>query len=424
MLTAAIVMSATLLVAWRTAVLLHPLLPRPAWGQVLIVGERWGWLGLPWDKRVLLYDPASNSSIAPTPWLDRRCSGPAVLLTIGPNAGRVLVAGCSRPRIGVSPFDFGLGSLEESTELYDPAENRFLRGPKTHNWRGIRVSWLNFWDGTATVITSGPNVGQILFVWDAVQSSELYNPIVNRFALGPEIKTGGFGHTATVIRSGPHAGKILFAGGQGGPGPISSTELYDPAGSIVEPGPNMITGRWGHTATVIPSGSNVGKILIAGGSNADSFVQFSSTEIYDPATNTFKPGPEMKESRYWHTATLITSGPNAGKILFAGGWGHWHDSATEFYDPAKNAFERGPNMNVGYGHTSATLIRSGADAGKVFFTEGLGEPFSGQSSSTEVYDPKLNVFLPGPKIDPDWDPADVVIELPSVPSTHRAGASP
>ena len=50
----------------------------------------------------------------------------------------------------------------------------------------------------------------------------------------------------------------------------------------------------------------------------------ASTELYNPATNTFAAGNQtasMNAARYGATATVLSIGPNAGKILIAGGAG-------------------------------------------------------------------------------------------------------
>lgn len=117
----------------------------------------------------------------------------------------------------------------------------------------------------------------------------------------------------------------------------------------------MDQDRTNATATVIPVGPNAGKILIAGGGdvNHDSL---SSTELYDPVANAFAPGPAMHWRRSEHIAIAIASGPNAGKILIAGGSGSREGdkragkedvalSSTELYDPATNTFAPGPAMH-------------------------------------------------------------------------------
>ena len=72
---------------------------------------------------------------------------------------------------------------------------------------------------------------------------------------------------------------------------------------------------------------------------------FATTELYDPASNTFAAANQtatMNVARGSATATMITSGPNAGKILIAGGASTSSALAsTELYDPATNSFRAG-----------------------------------------------------------------------------------
>lgn len=62
---------------------------------------------------------------------------------------------------------------------------------------------------------------------------------------------------------------------------------------------NLTTPRASHTATLLTSGSISGKILIIGGSSGLSYL--SSTELYDPAANTFTANSaSLMTARYLH----------------------------------------------------------------------------------------------------------------------------
>jgi hypothetical protein len=68
-------------------------------------------------------------------------------------------------------------------------------------------------------------------------------------------------------------GKVLTAGGWDGGG-LSDAELYDPvAGAFATTG-RLNTARYGHTATLLPSG----KVLVAGGSGY--LTTLASAELY------------------------------------------------------------------------------------------------------------------------------------------------
>ncbi|MGH7879362.1 MAG: Kelch repeat-containing protein, partial [Candidatus Binataceae bacterium] len=261
-------------------------------------------------------------------------------------------------------------------------------------------------------------------------------PFANIFAHGPELEHSRISNTATLISAGPNTGKVLFAGGADDP--VTATELYDPATNAFIAGPAMNANREAHTATVIAAGPDAGKILLAGGraeNRKGEIVSLSSTELYDPATNTFAPPgatATMQFARAFHTATVIPSGPNAGKILIAGGQDDRADqpnsmevcalSSTEIYDPATNRFVPGPPMRWRRTEQGAIAIASGPNAGKILIAGGVGSASHNLSdcrtaslASTELYDPATNSFAPGPLM--HGAPGDVVaLQLPSSPS--------
>ena len=73
---------------------------------------------------------------------------------------------------------------------------------------------------------------------------------------------------------------------------------------------SLAENRFGHTATLLPSGS----VLAAGGYNGSTL---ASAELYDRTTGTWSATGAMNGARDSHTATLLTT----GKVLIAGGFG-------------------------------------------------------------------------------------------------------
>jgi len=261
-----------------------------------------------------------------------------------------------------------------STELYDSISNTFASSPP---------SMTTTFDGsTITLLAAGPNAGQILIAGGGgTFAVNLYDPSFGTFATGPSLNSGHIGATATIIGVGPNTGKILVAAGLF---TSNATDIYDPAGNTITAGPALNVGRYNHTATTLVSGPNAGKILLAGGTNA---VALSSTELYDPVSNSFAPPAgtaTMVQARTQQTATLLASGPNAGMVLMAGGG---NTSATELYDPVGNSFAAGASMNVNRAGHIAAVLSSGPNAGKVLLAGG-----SGGGTSTELYDPAINTF--------------------------------
>ena len=373
---------------------------RSTWGQILLISdERERGKAGPYVAE--LYDPRSNRFVARRPVMNSGRDGTtATVIPIGPNAGKILVAG---------GFNDKSGPLS-SSELYDPATNTFAAGPELPG---------DIANHAAIPIPSGPKAGWILFVEFA--SSSLYDPTSNSFSPGPGAAYEYVYPTATVIRFGPNQGKMLVAGGVSGPTrddpratdySRNETELYDPLTNSFQRGPGMNSGRYWYTATVIGAGVNAGKILLVGGVRDDKELEspaLASSELYDPASNTFAPPratATMKTARFSHTASVITSGSNTGKILIAGGQQDDGDflSATELYDPAANRFEPGPPMHLARTEHLAITIASGPNAGKILIAGGVVVQCDERgcetalASSTELYDPAANRFIPGPRM--------------------------
>jgi hypothetical protein len=296
---------------------------------------------------------------------------------VAPTWGKVLVA---------EGFDASF-NIVSSTELYDPATNTFAAPADTAVMNVARLA------ATATLLVSGKVLIAGGFDVNALNSNlfstELYDPATNSFAFGPAMNVARDDSTATLLAS----GKVLIAGGDDNSGnSLSSTELYDPVTNSFAAAANtatMNTARDGTIATLLPSG----KVLIVGGFNTSGGSYLSSTELYDPVTSSFAAAANtatMNTGRCClKSATLLGS----GKVLIAGG----ADSAgpflssTELYDPVTNSFAAAANtatMNTGRALPAVTLLGSG----KVLFEGGLHDESGLTLSSTELYDPVSNSF--------------------------------
>ncbi len=394
-----IALSWTLIFAVQPA---HTQRRHPTWGEILISG---GYI----DNAIELYDPALNR-FAPEiamPRMKRRDGGTATVLVSGPNAGKVLLAGGGNRN----------GIARASTELYDPATDTVAPGPPMHIPREGHI---------AAMITLGPRAGMILIAGgrDAgnhrLSSAELYDPEASRFSPGSTMGVTCDHCPATTITSGKNAGKTLIAGCYDSDGQAALIELYDPVANKFIDGPRTNMLRV-YSATAIPSGTSAGKVLIIGAIETASQKITALTGFYDPDSNVFSPGPMVKNIRNGHTATVITSGPDAGKVLIAGG-GNWVDdspmlASTELYDPGSNVFSPGPSMSTGRAGHTATVIISGKNTGKILIAGGVnsdGVHPVATLSSTELYDPATNTFAPGPEM--NWARADAVaVQLPPAP---------
>jgi Galactose oxidase, central domain len=164
------------------------------------------------------------------------------------------------------------------------------------------------------------------------------------------------------------------------------------AGTFTATG-SLNTGRYGHTATLLPSG----KVLVAGGVDTNGNPT-ASAELYDPATGTWTYTTPMNSPHFLHTATLL---PN-GKVLIFGNNGTWVYSFTdingteyvfsplfEIYDPATETWANSSYVtNLYIMQHTATLLPNG----KVLIAGGANTP-SGSVSSAELFDPATDTWM-------------------------------
>jgi hypothetical protein len=169
------------------------------------------------------------------------------------------------------------------------------------------------------------------------QTMELvqYNPTVETsttFGLiapsgGTGLSTARYGHTATRYPPGcttNNTCKVLFAGGAG----TATADVYtEPVGAIAIPGNvgtlvavgAMSSVRFTHGAVRLdPTGlapvAN-GLILVAGGYSGAT--PLATTELFDPGTNTFLPGPSLAMKR--QEVSVVVSNAAANTALIVGG---------------------------------------------------------------------------------------------------------
>ena len=157
--------------------------------------------------------------------------------------------------------------------------------------------------------------------------------------------------------------------------------------------------RWGHTATLLQDG----RVLIAGGSAQKRSFYLDTTELYDPATNTWSAGAPMNARRLFHSATLLLD----GKVLVAGGEGfegvEGFSAGAELYDPATNTWTRTGSMAQGRARQLATRLQDGT-----VLVAG-GEDINGNLTSAEVYDPATGTWSPaGAMAEPHFSTAPLL----------------
>ena len=225
-------------------------------------------------------------------------------------------------------------------------------------------------------------------VW--LDSAELYDPAKGRFSPIGKMSARRAGATATLLPN----GKVLIAGGTDGFGKnLASAELYDPDTNTFSPTGSLGFPRCDATATLLKNG----KVLIAGGDAAGDDDQLASAEIYDPLTGLFLPTGSMHSPRSYFTAVRLKD----GKVLVAGGLSggqfpfHKVEATAEVYDPLTGRFTLTGEMSVPRYKQGAALLSDG----KVMIAGGSNEDGrQSKYSSTEIFDPQMNAFQPGPRM--------------------------
>ncbi len=244
-------------------------------------------------------------------------------------------------------------------------------------------------DHTSTLL---PN-GRVLIAGGMVEngvflsSAELYDPSNGRFVPTDGMQSRRAGHSATLLPD----GKVLIAGGlagrrfEGGPGVVATTEIYDPASGRFAPGPTMSTPRSGHAALLLLNG----RVLVAGGVDADER-PLSTSEIYDPASGRFTATASMHTSRVARGAVLLKD----GRVLVTGGGDLFRNAMTsaEIYDPRTAFWQSAGNMTSPREKHAAAVLSDG----RVLITGGSADGQWHPVRSAELFDPHTNRFTAVP----------------------------
>ncbi len=229
------------------------------------------------------------------------------------------------------------GTFLSTAEAYDPATNKF--GQLAAMSSG-RVDHSAITLATGEVLVTG---GYLL------STAELYDPRTNLWRATGALKTERGLHGSALLKD----GRVIVFGGRYTVG--RATEVFDPKTGTWQDGPplnassrvsmsvvRMIDGRvlvvgddvmdvgevltadgtsWSVTGTMKgprkdPAAALLrdGRVLLIGGYDATK-QRLSTTEIYDPPTNTWSDGPTMLHARAGHSVVTLTS----GALLVAGG---------------------------------------------------------------------------------------------------------
>jgi hypothetical protein len=206
-------------------------------------------------------------------------------------------------------------------------------------------------------------------------SADVYDPKLDAFT-EEAMPDARWGHTATVLPS----GGVAIIGSA--PEVVVASPVADTAASAATP---VVPGRTGGFATLLPSG----KVLLAGGDDGTS--DSSVSELYDPATNTFAKGGALDHPLYQPAIAYLPT----GDLLLAGGrYAHLVEQGitdTSIYRVAASTFEATASLATPRGLAAPILLPNG----EVLVTGGFDD-LTNDLASTEIYDAGRGTWRAGP----------------------------
>lgn len=268
-------------------------------------------------------------------------------------------------------------------EVYDPTTGTFSEtGEMATRREGAAAAPL----GNGEVLVAGGRTAGETFT--SVKTAEIYDPATGTFrATGP----------MAVVRAGLFAaplpdGDVLVGGGyeevfKTSTGYLASTEIYDPTTEEFSPGPELLTARYRAGAAQLRDGT----ILIAGGRSTTGFP--SSSEILDPETDEVTPGAEL-EAPGWLDAAALSSGR---VLFFEPGQFSEEEGLLQEYHPISETFSK---TIVAASHAGASLAP--LPEGRALLVGPASSGFGPQDHEAWIYTP------------PSGEPEEVAPERPTV----------
>lgn len=244
-------------------------------GRVLIAG---GWAGKAVTASAELYDPVHDRFEPLAPMHVARAGATASLLP----DGRVLVAGGQDNQL--EPV--------AAVEIFDPRSGRFVRAAALTEARMNHVA-VTLQDGRVLLIGGRQSRRGAMLA-----SAEWFAPETGRWQRAGTLHTGRHKHAAVRLAD----GRVLVLGGSDGNddrGRYHSSELFDPINNRFAPGPRMQWPRFKIMYALAALAD--GRAVIAGGAR--------QIELFAPAQSRFEPlTGELEYAPELATATVLTTG--------------------------------------------------------------------------------------------------------------------
>ncbi len=183
-------------------------------------------------------------------------------------------------------------------------------------------------------------------------------------------------------------GRVLLLGGMASylGSVLASGEIFDPMNNqSLSTNGAMTFARFGHVAALLPSG----KVFVAGGNSVwGGNTPPRKTEIFDPSSGTFSPGPDMVAlARVGHAGARLVD----GRVLYCGGCtsgncGTVSVKTCEIYDGQSGKVAGTGSLTSGSGAQSMVTLATG----KVLIAGGISQ--GAALDRVEIYDPQLGTW--------------------------------
>lgn len=156
---------------------------------------------------------------------------------------------------------------------------------------------------------------------------------------------------------------------------VASTAPREPTpGACVDAG-ILAAWRYSPSATLLPDG----RVMVAGGRQHDGEQGTTSVEMWEPATQTFKPSSPMAEARTMHGAVVLKD----GRVLIAGG----RAKLIEIYNPTTDKWRKAGRTRQATVQTFVVALRDG----RAIIAGGDMEWKGAYSDEVLVLDPKTSL---------------------------------
>jgi N-acetylneuraminic acid mutarotase len=291
------------------------------------------------------------------------------------NDGRVLFAGGDA---GLPGFDSTTGlpsvgadsNIVAAAELFDPVTTTWaVVGPLTTAralHKAIRLD-----DGRVLV------VGGVDATNTALASVEIYDPMTQSWSPGPPMSTARELPSVTLLAN----GQVLVSGGANATGVLGTAEIYDSVANAWSGAGTMVSPRVLHSATLLANGQ---VLAVAGLSGVALSGETTSTELYNPATNSWSaaaPLPQAPPPAFPEGAVLLPS----GQVLELG-------ANAQIYDPATNSWQPSVSSSVACCQPTATGVDASTAIvlpnGRVLAVGSMGNAAASVGNGgAAVYDP-------------------------------------